>query len=134
MNKRWLTTLCLTLLATGTAFAADDGKPQYGDWGFDLAGANPAIKPGDDFFRYANGTWIDHTEIPADKPAYSLRLAMTDRVEQRLHDLMEATAQQSGHQPDTLEGKVGAFYKSYMDEARIAHRRAAAERIHRHRG
>jgi putative endopeptidase len=119
MNKRWLTTMCVTLLASGAAFAADDGKPQYGDWGFDLAGANQAIPPGDDFFRYANGTWIDHTEIPADKPAYSLRLAMTDKTEQRLHALMEAAAQQAGHQPDTLEGKVGAFYKSYMDEARI---------------
>jgi putative endopeptidase len=119
MNKRWLTTVCVTLLASGAAFAADDGKPQYGDWGFDLAGANQAIKPGDDFFRYANGTWIDHTDIPADKPAYSLRLAMTDRVEQRLHGLLEVAAQKSGHQPVTLEGKVGAFYESFMDETRI---------------
>src|SRR4249919_1200970 len=119
MNKRWLTIACMTLLSSGAAFAADDGKPQYGDWGFDLAGANQALKPGDDFFSYANGTWIDHTEIPADKPAYSLRLAMTDTTEQRLHDLMESSAQRSGHQPDTLEGKVGAFYKSFMDEARI---------------
>jgi putative endopeptidase len=119
MNKRWLTIACVTLLSTGAAFAADGGKPQYGDWGFDLAGANTAIAPGDDFFRYANGTWIDHTEIPADKGAYSLRLAMTDQVEQRLHGIMEIAAKQAGHQPDTLEGKVGAFYKSFMDDARI---------------
>ena len=119
MNKRWLTFACVTLLTSGAAFAADDGKPQYGDWGFDLAGANKSLAPGDDFFRYANGTWIDHTEIPADKPAYSLRLAMTDRVEQRLHGIMEVAAQNAGHEPDTLEGKVGAFYKSFMDEARI---------------
>jgi len=54
MNKRWLTLACMTLLTSGAAFAADGGKPQYGDWGFDLAGANNAIAPGDDFFRYAN--------------------------------------------------------------------------------
>jgi putative endopeptidase len=119
MNKHWLAMVCVTMLTSGGAFAADAGKPQYGDWGFDLAGANQAIRPGDDFFRYANGSWIDRTEIPADKPAYSLRLAMTDKTEQRLHALMETAAQQAGHQPDTLEGKVGAFYKSYMDEARI---------------
>src|SRR4051812_40828176 len=67
------------------AMAADNpGKPQYGTWGFDAAGADPATKPGDNFFRYANGTWLDNTQIPSDKPAYSLRLAMTDKTEQRV--------------------------------------------------
>src|SRR6266478_7903531 len=88
-------------------------KPQYGAWGFDLAGADTKTKPGDDFFRYANGTWIDKTQIPPDKPAYSLRLAMTDLTEQRLHEMMEAFATKSD--PATLEGKVGAFYRSFMD-------------------
>ena len=53
-------------------------KPQYGRWGFDSAGADLSTRPGDNFFRYANGTWLDRTTIPADKPGYSLRLAMTD--------------------------------------------------------
>jgi predicted metalloendopeptidase len=46
---------------------------------------DPATRPGDDFFRYANGTWINKTQIPPDKPAYSLRLPMTDLTEHRLH-------------------------------------------------
>ena len=41
-----------------------------------------ATTPGDDFFRYANGTWIDKTQIPPDKAADPLRLAMTDLTEQ----------------------------------------------------
>jgi len=103
------------------ALAADAGaKPQYGDWGFDLPGADLKTKPGDDFFRYANGTWIDRVEIPADKPAYSLRYAMSDQTEQRLRDLLEQAAASCGHEPVTTGGKVGAFYKSFMDEARIA--------------
>ncbi len=101
--------------------AADDvaGKPQYGAWGYDSAGADKATKPGDDFFRYANGAWLDHTPIPPDKPAVSLRLAMTDRTEGRLHDMMEAAAAKTPHQPADLKGKVGAFYKAFMDEARV---------------
>ena len=94
-------------------------KPQYGSWGFDAAGADLAAKPGDDFFRYANGAWLDRVQIPADKPAYSLRLAMTDTTEQRLHDLVEEVAKKAGPKPATIEGKVGAFYKSFMDEGRI---------------
>src|SRR5256885_654423 len=70
-------------------------RPQYGSWGFDAAGADLSAKPGDDFFRYVNGTWIDKTQIPPDKPAYSLRLAMTDTIEQRLHDMMEGSAASS---------------------------------------
>ena len=94
-------------------------KPQYGAWGFDLPGADTKTKPGDDFFRYANGTWIDKTQIPPDKPAYSLRLAMTDLTEQRLHEMMEALAGKDVTNPSTLEEKVAAFYRSFMDEARI---------------
>ncbi|WP_229238312.1 M13 family metallopeptidase [Dyella amyloliquefaciens] len=110
----------MSALVFGVAHAADPAttKPQYGTWGFDRAGADTATKPGDDFFRYANGTWLDHTPIPPDKPAVSLRLAMTDLTEQRLHTLMEGAAQ--SHAPGTsLEGKVGNFYQSYMDEAHI---------------
>jgi putative endopeptidase len=106
------------LLVT-TTYADDNGKPMYGSWGFDAAGGDASVKPGDDFFRYANGHWVDTNEIPADKPAYSLRLQMTDRVEERLHQMMDEAAAHAGHQPATLEGKVGAFFKSFMDEARI---------------
>jgi putative endopeptidase len=110
-------TIAVSLVPFGAS--AQHAKPQYGAWGLDIAGMDQATKPGDDFFRYASGTWLDRTEIPADKPAYSLRLAMSDLTEQRLHELMEAAAAKAEHEPKTLEGKVGAFYKSYMDDARI---------------
>src|SRR5438093_6047387 len=99
--------------------AETPAKPQYGTWGFDLAGADTKTKPGDDFFGYANGTWIDKTQIPPDKPAYSLRLAMTDLTEQRLHEMMETLAAKDLANPSTLEEKVAAFYHSFMDEARV---------------
>src|SRR5438270_6518407 len=35
--------------------------------GLDLAGIDPSVAPGDDFFAYANGTWVKSTEIPADR-------------------------------------------------------------------
>ena len=103
------------------AHAADasSGKPQYGKWGFDASGADTSVKPGDDFFRYVNGTWIKKTQIPSDKPAYSLRLAMTDLTEQRLHEMMEALGAKPNTDPVSLEEKIGAFYHSFMDEAQV---------------
>src|ERR1044071_313212 len=103
------------------AFGADaaPAKLKYGSWGFDLSGADTSTKPGDDFFRYANGTWIDKTQIPPDKPAYSLRLAMTDLTEKRLHEMMESLGAKPNENPSTLEEKVGAFYRSFMDESHV---------------
>lgn len=112
--------LFLLAVAAGRAQSPNESKnPQYGKWGFDSDGADLKAKPGDDFFRFANGTWLDHVQIPADKAAYSLRLAMTDTTEQRLHDLMEGLGAKAEPKPGTTEGKVGAFYKSFMDEAAI---------------
>jgi putative endopeptidase len=120
MKQRWLLVCAGVVAMLGTAAtSATDNKPQYGDWGFDLSGADNATKPGDDFFRHANGAWLDKTQIPADKPATSLRLAMTDAVEARLHDMMELAAAKAGREPADLEGKIGAFYKSFMDEQRV---------------
>ncbi|PYL22232.1 MAG: hypothetical protein DMF44_11595 [Verrucomicrobia bacterium] len=66
-------------------------------------------RPGDDFFRYANGTWINKRQIPPDKPAYSLRLAMTDLTEQRLHEMMESLGAKSNEHPSTLEERSALF-------------------------
>ncbi len=109
------------ILAMATCGRAPESqaKPVYGAWGFDAAGEDQATKAGADFFRFANGTWLDHAQIPSDKSAVSLRLQMTDRTEARLHDMMDAAAAHAAHQPADLEGKMGAFYKSFMDEARI---------------
>lgn len=116
----WPAFVLLLVLPARAESAAPAAKPQYGENGFDAAGGDPATKPGDDFFRYANGRWVDQTVIPADKPAYSLRYAMSDLTEQRLHEMMEQNGASAGHEPATLEGKVGAFYQSFMAEARIA--------------
>ncbi len=47
------------LTATGTVSAAPAGdlaSPRFGTWGVDLSGRAEGVRPGDDFFRFANGT------------------------------------------------------------------------------
>src|SRR5438067_1239156 len=110
-----LFTLCLSPLARSADAPAT--KLKYGAWGFDLSGMDQKTKSGDDFFRYANGSWLDQTQIPPDKSAYSMRIIMTDFTEQRLRELMEAS--NPTENPSTLEQKAGAFYHSFMDEARV---------------
>lgn len=112
--------IAIVLTLSISAQVADTtAKPQYGAWGYDAAGADKTTEPGNDFFRFANGTWLDRTPIPPDKPAISFRLLMTDRTEARLHDMMEQAAAKAPHEPADLEGKIGAFYKAFLDEARV---------------
>ena len=113
--------LAAGLAAAASAVHAQDLPPlKYGAWGFDLAGMDKQTRPGDDFFRYANGAWLDRTPIPADKPGVSLRLYESDMTEARQHAILEAAAKGlTSDTPTTLEGKVGAFYKAFMDEGRI---------------
>lgn len=89
------------------------------DWGFSTANQDPSAGAGNDFFRYANGAWLDGHEIPGDKSGVSRRLEMTDRTEERLHKLMEDNAAKANGDPNAIATKVGAFYKSFMDEKRI---------------
>jgi putative endopeptidase len=101
-----------------SAYAQDGSKPMLGDAGLDTTAQNPAVRPGDDFYDYVNGAWLDRASIPADKFAYTRRLEMTDRVEARLRDMMQASAARAPHEPRDLAGKVGAFYKAFMAEDR----------------
>ena len=79
--------------ASSLSFAAETAKPQYGDAGFDGAGADFNAKAGDDFFRYANGAWFDATEIPADRANWGTSPELIELTNARVADLIKtATA------------------------------------------
>src|SRR5450432_594460 len=62
--------------------------------GLDLAGIDHSIKPGDNFFAYANGTWIKATEIPPDRSNYSIGAMLVELTNKRTAALLqEADAQ-----------------------------------------
>ena len=103
-------------LAASSAHA-DAARPQFGAWGFDLAGRDLSTTPGADFFQYANGSYLKTLVIPSDRARYGSFDALTELSAQRLHDLLEAAAGKASATGE--EAKVGAFYRAYMDEARI---------------
>jgi putative endopeptidase len=121
MFSRLVACGCFALAGSvaGAQDARTSDKPQFGAWGLDLSAMDKQVLPGNDFNRYASGTWLARTQIPADKPMASLRYLMSDRTEARLHELMSKAAATAPVQPKELEGKVGGFYKAFMDEARV---------------
>jgi putative endopeptidase len=87
-------------------------KPQYGTFGFDAAGMDRAVAPGDDFFDYANGTWIKTNEIPADKSRYGMFNVLDDLSKQRTKTIIDDQAKDPN-------SKIGNAYASYMDTAAV---------------
>jgi putative endopeptidase len=88
-------------------------------WGFDLAGADFAKNPGDDFFRYGNGGWYDRALIPRDRSAIGVDTVLAIAAEARIRDILERGA--DGVDPSARADalKFGAFYAAFMDEARV---------------
>ena len=98
--------------------SARTGKPTFGTFGFDTAGMDRTVKPGDSFFGYANGTWAKNTPIPADKPGYGGFTVLRDLSESRTRTIVEDAARTKAD-PNSGIGKVGTLYASFMDEAAI---------------
>jgi len=114
--------------AAGAALAADadlTATPHYGTWGFDLAGRDLSVKPGDDFYRYADGTYVDHMQIPADKSRFGSFDVLAELSEARVHAILEEMAAKAPAHPTTDDGKIGAFYKAFMDEKAVEARGVA---------
>jgi len=97
------------------AGAAASDAP-FGPWGYDLSALDRSVKPGDDFFGYANGAWRARTEIPADRSNWGMHAALAERVMVQLRAIMEDAGKAD---PNTIQGKVGAYYAAFMDEGRI---------------
>src|SRR5690606_14327090 len=86
--------------------------------GIELEHFDRAVAPGDDFYRHVNGTWLANTPIPGDKSNYGVFTILDDEAREQLRTLIEDAAANPG-QAGSDRQKVGDFYNSFMDEARL---------------
>ncbi|WP_411338544.1 M13 family metallopeptidase [Sphingopyxis sp. J-6] len=94
----------------GTAGDASLTALTFGKWGVDLSARDETVKPGDDFDKYANGTWFARTEIPADQASAGVDYDVYNLTQRQLRKLVtEAPA----------TSQVGGLYQSFMDEKRV---------------
>jgi putative endopeptidase len=86
--------------------------------GPDVNGMDTQVAPGDDFYGYANGSWIKNTEIPADRSSYGNGAILTELTAQRVNELLKTAAAQPSRAGSEAQ-QVGDFYAGFMDEAAI---------------
>ena len=112
--------LPLLILVFGTSlWAGAESRPKAP--GVDVAAMDRAIRPGDDFYGYANGGWMNATPIPADRSVYASFTIVQDEVEKRTVDLIQS-AGKAGSSPGSAGGMVSAYYDAYMDVEAIEKR------------
>jgi putative endopeptidase len=104
--------------SSGAATEAAQAKPELGDFGVELVDMDLNVKPGDDFFRYVNGHWLDTFEIPEDRTRFGSFTVLADRSEKQVRGIIEAAAEKSAA-PGSAEQKIGDLFASYMDTATI---------------
>lgn len=85
---------------------------------FDTAGMDTTVSPGDDFFRYANGTWVKNTPIPDDQIGWGSFNTLYEENRLKTKSILEEAARADAKTGST-DQQVGDFYTSGMDSARI---------------
>ena len=116
--------LCLLPVACGLlpTLHAEDPLVTNPPPAVDTAFFDPATKPGDDFFQYANGGWIKRASIPGDHSAWGITQEMEETNANILHTILEACAADAADgkaAPGTPRQQVGDLFRSGMDQAAI---------------
>lgn len=83
------------------------------------ANMDTTIKPGDNFFLYANGTWLKNNPIPGSETRWGSFNELQENNYKALHELLEAAAADKGAKQGSASQKVGDLYRTGMDSAAI---------------
>lgn len=94
--------------------SAQEMTPELGNFGLDLSNQDLDTRPGDDFFRFASGRWLDSYELPADRSRHGSFNELTDRSDERVRTIISDLTSIEPSQ-DSMEQKVSDYYLSYMN-------------------
>ena len=85
--------------------------------GIDKVGMDNSVRPQDDFYRYANGGWLDSTEIPADEVGWGSYMTLRKKSLEQSRAIVEDAANNSGNDP--AKRKIGDYYNAFLNEEQI---------------
>src|SRR5574338_1227566 len=115
LTRRLFVTSCLVSVA---AACSRPSAPAALVSGIDLAGMDRNVKPGADFWNYANGTWLRTTDIPADRSATGGGLEAQEETDRNMQQLIDAILQ--GHPaPDSDEARIANYYNAFLNTQAI---------------
>ncbi|GAB5379411.1 MAG: M13 family peptidase [Aliiglaciecola sp.] len=123
--KRYVLSMAVALAVTGCsqpqqntteqteAKAAVEAKQQLSS-GISLDHIDQSVSPGENFFKYANGKWLDSVEIPDDKASYGGFQILRDEAQEDVMNIIK-TSSEGDFAMGSDEQKVGGLYNSFMN-------------------
>ncbi len=130
LPRRALACTAVGVLLVLTPLAAlTQDAPKQQTHGIVAANLDASVKPGDDFFLYANGDWIKRTEIPPDRSEFGGFSILFDLSNKRTAGLIEEAAKSNAPAGSNAR-KIAELYNSFMDEAAIEAKSLAPLRPH----
>ncbi len=121
LTRRALTASSAALLAGYATSSAAQGRraaAAIGAWGIDLTARDMGVNPGDDFFRYANGAWLERTEIPGDRTRWGTFDMLREKSDGDVRAIVEEVAA-AGGAAGSNQQKIADYYNSYLNVGAI---------------
>src|SRR5918998_394309 len=103
----------LSLAALSSMSAQGQSKP------IDPANIDSTCHPCQDFFQYANGSWLKRSEIPGDLPRWGSFNELQEQNFAALEDVLTDAARNASTPADPNIRKLGTFYGTCMDSAAV---------------
>ena len=113
---RFTPILLITALSSRFASVAQTQTVHHHRESLIEAAVDTSVRPGDDFFAYANGEWLKATTIPAGKERWGARDEINDLTRQRIAKLLDDAR---SAKPGSLARKVADFREAYVNELTI---------------
>ena len=110
--------IALSACGTGESNTAEQEQVQGTGIGIVPASMDKSVKPGDDFYAYANGGWMKSAEIPADRSSIGSHTIASDQTEKNLQELI-AALQKTEPEAGTDAARVKAYYGAFFDTGTI---------------
>jgi putative endopeptidase len=127
--RRFLPALCAIVFLALLATFARENTPPPDTHGISVANMDRSTTPGDDFYSYANGNWIKHTEIPPDRPGVGVFTRLSDLATERTAALIDEAAKSNAPAGSSAR-QIADLYNSFMNEAAIESRGLAPLNAH----
>jgi len=97
--------------------AVQSGQAILGSFGIATENIDKTVNPGDNFYAFVNGNWLNTIEIPSDKSNYGAFTILRDKSEKRVRQIIESAATKTN--PSADEKRIGDFYNAYLNTDRI---------------
>lgn len=107
--------LFLTIMATSINTANAQEKVKA----IDTSNMDRSVAPGDNFFRYANGKWLDNNPIPDEYSSWGAATMIYENNQFQLQSIIEEASQSKDVEPGSIKQKIRDFYNSGMDSVQV---------------